>query len=123
MSITSHAAEEMKRANFSKESSEVMLSLLRQFLDEWDSRGAVAAMQPVFNKLLAGKNLTPLTDEDDEWMDVDGQGLFQNVRCSSVFKGPDGKAYDIDLPGKGRQVITFPYTPQNDRVGMPVFEI
>lgn len=123
MSIMVQAEYELKRANFGEEDSAVMIDLLQRFLNQWDSGGAVAAVQPVFNRLLAGKPLTPLTGEDEEWVEVD-EGVYQNRRCSSVFKDPhfhEGKlAYDIDRPGKERDAITFPYIPEKDRVGMPV---
>ena len=76
-------------------------------------------------RLLAWEPLTPLTGADDEWNEV-GDGVFQNKRCSRVFKSKDrfdGQAYDIDAivfregPGNcytnrdSMQPITFPYVP------------
>jgi hypothetical protein len=77
------------------------------------------------SKLLAYKPLSPLTGDDDEWNEV-GHSVFQNRRCSHVFKSVDrfdGQAYDIDAVvfrdpdggcctnGGSSQPITFPYTP------------
>lgn len=125
MSIIERAKIELKAINFGEESSKVMIELLEKFLDEWDSGGAVACAQPVFNRLLAGKPLTPLTGADDEWNEC-GPGVFQNRRCSTVFKDPrfhDGKlAYDIDAP-EPRAAITFPYWPAKDRVDLPIIRI
>jgi len=42
--------------------------------------------------------LVPLTGEDWEWTET-SEGVFQNKRCSHVFKQADrfdGQAYDID---------------------------
>lgn len=36
-----------------------------------------------------------LTGEDDEWVKV-GEDTWQNKRCSAVFKGKDGQAYNND---------------------------
>jgi hypothetical protein len=50
-------------------------------------------------KLLAFQPLSPITGEDSEWNDVTCLGndtVFQNNRCSHVFKGANGIAYDID---------------------------
>jgi hypothetical protein len=76
-------------------------------------------------RLIAGKPLSPLTGVDDEWMEV-GDGVFQNIRCSSVFKDPrfhGGKlAYNIDA-AEPRAAITFPYWPERADVPSPVIEI
>lgn len=119
MSIVESARRELQAAKFGDEDSRVMLEILEKFLDQWDSGGAVSVAQKVLNRCIAGKPLSPLTGADDEFMEV-GPGVFQNVRCSTVFK-QDGRCYDIDTPG--RPTISFPYTPQQDRVRMPIFEI
>jgi hypothetical protein len=75
--------------------------------------------------------LVPLTGKDFEWNEV-SEGMWQNNRCSHVFKGPDGKAYDIN--GKifrepngscytnidSRVFIDFPYTPKREYVDVTV---
>lgn len=118
----------MKLAGFSENEITVMEKILNLFFDEWDSGGAVAVMQPVLMKLIAGKPISPLMGTDDEWVEVTS-GVFQNKRCSSVFKDPrfyDGKlAYDIDNPNNPRGAITFPYQPEDFmvKIKMPIFEI
>ena len=125
MSIIKQAEAELKRINFGEEDTKVMLSILETFFNQWDSGGAVWAVAPILQKCIAGKPLSPLTGEDDEWMDH-GDGVFQNIRCSSVFKDPrfhEGKlAYDIDRKGHERESISFPYTPESAEVSSPVIE-
>lgn len=74
-------------------------------------------------RLLKYEPISSLTGEDDEWNEV-GDGVWQNKRCSKVFKEADGRAYDIegivwvDKNGstwtnhKSRVYITFPYVPK-----------
>lgn len=125
MSIIAQAKEELKRINFGEEDSAVMIGILEKFFDQWDSGGAVHAVAPVLQRLIAGKCLSPLTGEDDEWTEV-GNGVFQNKRVSSVFKDPrfhDGKlAYDIDA-AEPRAAITFPYWPERTEIASPVITI
>ena len=87
----------------------------------------------ILEKLLRFEPLGPLTGEPDEWtlLDYDSDSGYQNKRCSHVFKGADGKAYDIQ--GKvfcepngctytsraSRVYITFPYTPSIEYVEVP----
>lgn len=126
MSIISHAQTELAAVNFGEEDSAIMLGLLRKFLDTWDSGGAVAVASDVFVRLLKGQPLGPLTGGDEEWLDVShysaGETVFQNKRCSSVFKDGTGRAYDIDA-GNNRATITFPYDPTTRLPAMPVYEI
>ncbi len=129
MSITAHAESELRKAGTPEDEIKAHMETLARFFGEYDSGGAVWAMQdtlaPPLRRLVAGKPLSPLTGADDEWMDHGG-GVFQNVRCGSVFKDPrfhDGKmAYDIDAT-EPRGAITFPYWPDSDRVASPVMVI
>lgn len=126
MSIIEQAKRELALVNFGEDDSRVMIELLEKFFDQWDSGGAVWTVAPVLQRLLAGKPLSPLTGNDDEWFDHGG-GVFQNIRTSSVFKDPrfhDGKlAYDLDNPAGAREAITFPYWPERADVPSPVVEI
>ncbi|MGI9152732.1 MAG: hypothetical protein ACR2IY_02500 [Rubrivivax sp.] len=90
---------------------------------------ATAALE----KLLRYKPLRPLTGEANEWNEV-GDGVFQNNRCSHVFKQADrfnGQAYDMNgrvfrepsgacYTSKDSFVpIVFPYTPTTEYVDVP----
>ncbi len=123
MSIIEQAKTELATVNFGEEDSRVMIEILEKFFDQWDSGGAVYAVAPVLQRLIAGKPLAPLTGDDSEWFVHDADGCYaQNKRCSTVFKSTkDGPAYDIDVPG--RPPITFPYWPDCAEVGSPVVEI
>jgi hypothetical protein len=122
MSLIDQAKTELSRINFGDEDTKVMIEILEKFFDQWDSGGAVWAVAPVLQRLIAGKCLSPLTGEADEWMEV-ADGVFQNKRCSSVFKDPrfhEGKlAYDLDNPAGSRAAISFPYSPERAKVPPP----
>src|SRR3974390_344588 len=94
MSVIEHARSELKRINFGDDDSRVMIEIMEKLFDQWDSGGAVSVVVPVLHRLLHARPLTPLTGEDDEWMEV-SDGVLQNVRCGSVFR-ENGKAHDID---------------------------
>jgi len=119
MSLINQAKVELDLINFGEEDTRVMIEILEKFFDQWDSGGAVATVQPILNRCIAGKPLSPLMGTDDEFVEV-GTGVFQNKRCSTVFK-EDGRAYDIDTPG--RPTITFPYNPRKSTVDFPIYEI
>ena len=107
--LHSHALMEFKAAKwlddegkYSDEMQEAIckhvLKLLDVFADEGHSGSSAPYAVNVFQKLAMFEPLVPLTGEDWEWTEV-GEGVFQNKRCSRVFKQADrfdGQAYDID---------------------------
>lgn len=126
MSLIDSARYELILAKWDPDDIAAMTEILEKFFDQWDSGGAVHAVAPVLQRLIAGKPLSPLTGDDDEWTEV-VTGVFQNRRLSSVFKDPrfhDGKqAYDLDNPKGARAAISFPYYPDRAEVRSPVVEM
>lgn len=115
-----------------------VLKLLEVFSDEGHSGSSAPYAINLFSTLAKFEPIAPLTGEDWEWNDVsefggrDGGPLYQNKRCSHVFKDNTG-AYDIDgivfwewytdpetgeksksyFTSRGSRVpVTFPYTPK-----------
>ncbi len=106
-----------------------VMQMIEQFAEEGHSGMSASLAIGLFKRLANFEPLTPLTGEDDEWTEV-GEGVFQNRRCSRVFKDKTG-AYDID--GKvfrepngacftnidSRVYVEFPYTPTTEYVDAP----
>ena len=114
-----------------------VLKLLEVFSEEGHSGSSAPYAVNIFKSLAMFEPLVPLTGEDWEWVDVSdlsGRTLYQNKRCSHVFKDDDG-AYDIhgivwyewytdEETGKkykstftskeSRVYVTFPYTPKTE---------
>lgn len=59
-----------------------------------------SAITQALNKLLLQSPICEITGHESEWVNVsqysDGEWLFQNSRCSSVFKSSDGICHYID---------------------------
>jgi hypothetical protein len=133
MSLVEYARAELERANVEEDVRPSLLAAVEAFAEYGHSGGSAAVCIQILHDLLQFKPLTPLTGEDDEWMDVAEYGakggvLWQNKRRSTVFKDAEG-AYDIDVikhypngettsgcPDEGWPRITFPYTPQTAHV-------
>lgn len=77
-----------------------ILHMVKEFAAEGHSGFSAKYALYCLKKLLDYKPLSPLTGEDDEWMDISDCGRplqYQNKRCSSVFKdSKDGQAYDVE---------------------------
>lgn len=107
--LNQHAIMEFKAAGWLDETGaykdemqaaicEHVLQLLRVFSDEGHSGTSAPYAIDLFKRLAAFEPLVPLTGEDWEWAEFQ-DGVFQNKRCSHVFKQADrfnGQAYDIN---------------------------
>lgn len=76
---------------------EHVLELLKVFSAEGHSGTTAPYTVNLFKSLAMFEPIVPLTGEDWEWHEA-STGVFQNKRCSHVFKQADrfdGQAYDI----------------------------
>lgn len=111
------------------EERDYMISVIEVFASYGHSGGSASVMIPMIQRLMTFTPLSPLTGEEDEWMVVDDNHdfiLFQNKRCSTVFRNKykDGRldhCYDID--GDRVKNIQFPYDPGRREVKMPIYEV
>ena len=104
--MLSYAESELNRIGLTDEDEynvmmrKHILHMIKEFSDEGHSGFSAPYAINILSKLMSFKPLSPLTGEDDEWVDVSemsGTPHYQNKRRSSVFKdGKDGEAYDID---------------------------
>ena len=110
-----------------------ILDIVELFASQGHSGLSAGYAMSILERLLRFKPLTPLTGEDDEWVEVSAgetwQRCFQNKRCSSVFKTTDAQGntievHDIDAiafsdnggltwyaSSRFRKNVTFPYEP------------
>ena len=77
--------------------------LLKVFEAQGHSGYSAQLVKQIFSRLVDGKPLTPVTDEDDQWTEYrsidDGIRRYQHKRMSSLFKhvNTDGKASINDI--------------------------
>jgi hypothetical protein len=101
-----HARQEFRAAGwtdengqFNDEMQEAICTHVLKLLEVFDGEGHSGSSAPyainLFEKLAKFEPVAPLTGEGWEWVEV-SDGVYQNKRCGHVFKGADGKAYDID---------------------------
>lgn len=109
------------------------LALVELFSTHGHSGASAPYAIKLFSTLAAFEPWGPITGVDAEWNDV-ADGVFQNKRCSHVFKQADrfdGQAYDIQARvfrepsgacftrSDSAQPITFPYVPKTEYVDVP----
>ena len=146
--LKKHALMEFRAAGwtdengkFNDETQEMICNHVLKLLEVFDDEGHSGSTAPyainLFKTLASFEPVVALTGEDWEWTEVH-DGVFQNKRCSHVFKQADrfdGQAYDIDAivwydyytnEETGEKVksyftssdscvpVTFPYTPKRE---------
>lgn len=91
-----------EQGKFKDEMQEELCKDVLAMLEVFSAQGHSGMSAPyaisLFEKLAKFEPIVPLTGEDWEWNDV-GDGIFQNNRCSRVFKQAgifNGQAYNID---------------------------
>jgi len=131
-----HAKRELEAAGLFKKDSDyggmlgdAVLELVKLFSKQGHSGFSAGLALKAFQKVANFEPLIPLQGTDDEWNEV-GNGVFQNNRCSRVFK-QKGQAYDIEgkifrepdgccfQSSDSRINVTFPYTPKTEYVDVP----
>ena len=101
MSLVEFAKSEMNRMwPEADEMQDMVKSNVIELLEVFEKQGHSGFSAPyvlnVFHKLAMFKPIGQLTGEDSEWAEV-GNGIYQNKRCTAVFKeGKDGCAYWLD---------------------------
>lgn len=104
MSMIDFAKEELDRIGLTADDPtgedmnymmrEHILRMVHEFTKEGHSGFSANYAISALTRILSFKPLTPLTGEDDEWVEIE-EGRYQNRRYGSVFKDETG-AYDID---------------------------
>lgn len=112
---------------------EAVLELLEVFEKQGHSGMSAPYCVGYFEKLAMFEPLTPLTGDDSEWNEC-SDGVFQNNRCSHVFKDNkrfNGQAYDIHgrifrepdggcyTSSESAVPVEFPYIPKSVYVDVP----
>ena len=146
MSLLTYAEQELNCIGMTADNDDEMNKAMRNHIlhmvDEFSKEGhsgfSASYALGLLEKLLKYQPLTPLTGEDDEWVYVGDLGddpLYQNKRCSRVFKCKDGRAYDVDgivwyewysddhnsepyksyfTNSESKVYVEFPYTPKTE---------
>ncbi len=134
-----HAERELKAIGYKMDDDEDgpnkwvrenLFALLDVFSEQGHSGSSAPYVARTFAKLALFEPLAPLTGADDEWQEV-GTGVWQNLRCSHVFKDADGRPYDSSgrifrepdgscfQSHESRVYVEFPYTPKREYIDVP----
>lgn len=133
--------EEIKNENYKTEedrnwsleiqesANQDILEIINIIRKQHHSGHSISYIMNIVNRLVKFLPLSPLTGEDNEWVNDDfNNGFKQNKRCPNVFKdSKTGICTDIDKiivsdnggyswwsSGEFDKTITFPYLPPNE---------
>lgn len=109
--LVSHARTELTLIGEELDTIEGYLKVIQAFADMGHSGGSASVAIPVIHELLYYKNLTPLTNNPDEWMhhteETWGEpgGIWQNRRNGEAFSNDGGRTYYL-LSERGNQDLS-----------------
>lgn len=126
--LTPDAKDGLDRAMYQN-----IMSVIILFSGQGHSGGTAGYAINILSHLMSYEPITPLTGEDDEWLEMDeavaGRKMWQNIRCAGrVIKEADGKCYDLEgkvfVDPDGSKwtsrdswvEVTFPYTLKHEYV-------
>jgi hypothetical protein len=99
MTLREHAQRELEIVGEEPKVIEWYLGVIDKFNEFGHSGHSAEHTTRVLEQLLRYKNLTPLTDDPDEWTDVakygDGSAMWQNKRNPEAFSIDNGKTYKL----------------------------
>jgi len=96
MTLVEHARRELELAGVEDDVRPSIIAAVEAFASYGHSGGSASVCIPMLNELLQFKNISPLTNSPDEWMDVATESqppIWQNNRCSEAFSNDGGKTY------------------------------
>lgn len=98
--LVEHARRELEIIGEDKETTKGLLKVIKAFSDMGHSGGSAAVCIPRITALLNYENLTPLTDDPEEWMEISSylladtsKSLHQSIRNPAAFSEDGGKHY------------------------------
>lgn len=107
--ILSHAKHELELIGEEPETIDGYLRIIQAFDSMGHSGGSASIAIPIVHELLQQKNLTPLTDNPEEWLHHDQhttgsvtKTFWQNRRNSAAFSKDAGKTYYLVSEKKRR---------------------
>lgn len=111
--LYSYAKKELELAGLLNSDSELdrcvardVLELIKVFSKQGHSGFSAITTLNIFNKVARFENLTPLTSNPEEWIEV-GPDLWQSKRNPSCFSHDGGKTfYNINEKLKRKNIIT-----------------
>lgn len=119
-----HARREMMRLETDPWMIKMIVNVIKEFANSGHSGGSAGFAIPVIYELLQNHNLTPLTDDPDEWMKVgDAEPeTWQSTRRSDAFSPNGGGVYfllDEARDNPSQETIfheSWPMNPDMDRI-------
>jgi len=100
MDLLSHARTELASMGEEPEIIEWYIGVLEKFVDLEHSGASLEITSNVLFRLMQFKNLTPLTNDPDEWLDVSAytkekDPVWQSKRNMEAFSHDGGETYYI----------------------------
>lgn len=122
MSLVEHAKRELALLDNDDEFNSCIINAVEAFAKYGHSGGSAFAGIHILHDLLQFKNLSPLSDDPEEWMKIDeeltgGKDQWQSRRDPRAFSHDAGQTYYLVSDGAGDEYPWPRYKTEEHKVG------
>lgn len=110
--LVEYAKRELALAGNDQDFNDCIINAVREFARYGHSGGSAEAGIEILHELLQFNNLTPLTDNAKEWMEVT-EGMWQSTRNPEAFSENHGRTYRLLSTGDTMYDSVRAYIPQD----------
>ncbi|MBA3551187.1 hypothetical protein H0W32_03195 [Patescibacteria group bacterium] len=113
--LVNHARRELALLNNDSEFNDCIVKAVEAFAAYGHSGGSAGVGIDILNRLLQFQNLTPLTDNPNEWFHhtgehvMDSEGVWQSVRRGEAFSTDGGKTFYLLSDGSTQNNVKKVY--------------
>lgn len=99
--LVEHARRELTAIGYDEDTMSGFINVVQAFAEMGHSGGSASIAIPTINELLQFKNLSPLTNDPEEWVHHTEEqwgepgGVWQNIRNGGAFSIDGGRTYTM----------------------------
>jgi hypothetical protein len=104
--LVEHARMELTALGYDEDAMSGLINVVQAFAEMGHSGMSAMIAIPIITDLLCYKNLSPLTNDPDEWIhhteEMWGEpgGVWQNIRNGEAFSSDGGRSYTLNCDAK-----------------------
>lgn len=113
--LVDHAKRELSRTEEDQEFIDSIVTAIERFASYGHSGSSALAAIEILGRLLRFENLTPLTDDPAEWIEVSDDPLWQSKRNPEAFSVDKGRTFYTLSSNSNRPTMRVMVSPDEKK--------